>query len=81
MTTETKITEPVDCEIWIAMNEDGGWVVTNDEGDALTKLGEDEGGYAGRVVKVTVKMTRPVIDEATVTIPDTAGTVVVQSEA
>lgn len=72
--------EPIDCEIWIAMNEDGGWIVTNDESGAAEKLGEDEGGYACRLVKVTVKMTPPVIDEATVTVPETAGTVEVFPE-
>jgi hypothetical protein len=67
------MTEKTTCEIYIAMNEDGGWVVTNDESEALSKLGEDEGGSLARVVKVTVKMAPPVMFEATVDVPDEAG--------
>jgi hypothetical protein len=63
----------IDCEVYLAMNEDGGWIVTNDESDALTQLSENEGGYQARVVKVTVKMTPPKMTEATVTIADDAG--------
>jgi hypothetical protein len=65
----------IDCEIYLAMNEDGGWIVTNDEGDALTQLSENEGGYLARVVKVTVKMTPPKMTEATVTVGADAGKV------
>jgi len=66
----------IDCEIYIAMNEDGDWVVVAaDETEALTKLGElgRAGGYQARVVKVTVKMTPPKMAETTVTITDDAG--------
>jgi hypothetical protein len=63
----------IDCEIYIAMNEDGGWIVCTDESEALTQLGEQEGGYTARVVKVTVKMTPPKMAEATVTVTDEAG--------
>ena len=66
--------EKTNCEIWIAMNEDGGWVVVTDESEALSTLGEDEGGYLGRVVKVTVKMAPPKMTEASVDVPDEAGT-------
>jgi hypothetical protein len=65
----------IDCEIYLAMNEDGGWIVTNDESDALTQLSENEGGYQARVVKVTVKMTPPKMTEATVTAGADAGKV------
>lgn len=67
------MTEPVECEIWIAMNEEGGWIVCKDESDALQMLNEDEGGWHARVVKLTVKMTPPQAQEITVTVPDTAG--------
>jgi hypothetical protein len=72
---ETKMNEPkkIDCEIYIAMNEDGGWIVTSDDSEALSTLAENEGGWLARVVKVTVKMTPPVIAEATVDVPDEAG--------
>jgi hypothetical protein len=70
----------IDCEIWLAMNEDGDWIVATDESEALTKLGEDCGGYQARVVKITVKMTPPAMPETTVTIGDDVGTVVAQAE-
>jgi hypothetical protein len=65
----------IDVELYIAMNEDGGWIVTNDESDTIGTLAENEGGNLARVVKVTVKMTPPTLDEATVDIPDSAGSV------
>ena len=67
------MTEPVECEIWLAMNEDGDWIVTCDEADALNELGAQQGGNIGRVVKLVVKMTPPQAQEITVTVPDTAG--------
>lgn len=67
------MTNQVDVELFIAMNEDGAWIVTNDESDALSNLAENEGGYMARVVKVVVKMTPPVMSEAAVTIADEAG--------
>ena len=51
--------EKVTCEIFIAMNEDGNWIVESEESEALSKLAEDQGGYHARVVKITVKMTPP----------------------
>jgi hypothetical protein len=42
-----------ECEFYLAINEDGGFVVCKDEEDALSKLGEDEGGYYGAVYKFT----------------------------
>jgi hypothetical protein len=70
---EKQMSEKVQVEIFVAMNEDGGWIVTNDEGEALSTLAENEGGWLARVVKVTVKMTPPVMTEATVDVPDEAG--------
>lgn len=61
------------CEIFIAMNEDGGYVVTTDESEALERLAENEGGYHARVVKLTVKMTAPQMTEAEVEVPNEAG--------
>ena len=64
------------CEIFLAMNEDGGWVVVTDESEALSKLAENEGGYHARVVKVTVKMAPPVMTEAEVEVANEAGSTV-----
>lgn len=66
-------TNKVEVEIYIAMNEDGAWIVTNDESDALTTLNAFVGGYCGRVVKLTVKMAPPVMSEAEVDVADEAG--------
>jgi hypothetical protein len=66
----------VTCEIFLAMNEDGDWIVETDESEALSKLAEDAGGYQARVIKITVKMSPPVMAEAEVTIPDDDGKVV-----
>lgn len=64
----------VTCEIYIAMNEERDWIVCSDESEALSTLASDCGGYHARVVKVTVRMSPPVIAEAAVDIPDDAGT-------
>lgn len=57
-------------EIYIAMNEDGGYVAATDESEALEML---EGGYRARVVKLKVKMAPPEVNEAEIDIPDEAG--------
>jgi hypothetical protein len=74
--------DKVICEIFIAMNEEGDWIVTDQEEEALSKLAEDQGGYLGRVVKIKVKMTPPVMTEAEVEVSDEAGkTQEVETEA
>jgi hypothetical protein len=60
----------VTCEIFLAMNEDGDWIVETDESEALSKLAEDQGGYHARVVKIAVKMTPPMMTAASVDVPD-----------
>jgi hypothetical protein len=76
------MTEKINCEIFIAMNEDGGWIVGADESEALSALAESEGGYHARVVKITVKMAPPVMTEAAIDVPDEAGeTSKVETEA
>lgn len=69
----------IECELYIAMNEDGSWIVRTDESDALADLQTDEGGYHARVVNVTVKMLPPKMDEAEVVVPDSAGTLAAQA--
>lgn len=65
-----------DVVLFIAMNEEGDWVVNSEESEVLNQLAEDQGGYQARVVKITVKMRPPVMAEASVTVPDDAGTAV-----
>lgn len=60
----------VTAELWVAMNEDGDWVVVTNESEALRELAEQWGAYATRVVKVSVTMTPPVVTEVTVAVPD-----------
>lgn len=60
-------------EVFIAMNEDGGYIVTTDESEALSQLAEIEGGYHARVVKLTVRMAPPQMTEAEIEVPDEAG--------
>jgi hypothetical protein len=62
-----------DCEIRIAMNEDGDWVVCTADDNALDQLSGEVGGFMARVVAITVRMSPPVMSEASVTIPDEAG--------
>lgn len=67
------MSEKIRCEIFIAMNEDGDWVVLDDESEAINQLSENAGGYHARVVKVTVKMAPPKMTEAEVEVSDEAG--------
>jgi hypothetical protein len=70
------MTDKTTCELYIAMNEDGGWIVTADESEAMYRLNEEEGGYQCRIIKIVVKMTPPVIPAALVDVPDSSGTTV-----
>ena len=65
--------EKTTVEIWIAMNEDGDYVVVKDESEALEQLINDCGGYHCRIVKLAVTMAPPRATEATVDVPDEAG--------
>jgi hypothetical protein len=76
------MSEKIECTVFIAMNEDGDFVVVTDESDALSTLNDDVGGYSARIVKVVVKMTPPTMTEATVDVPDEAGeTTKIEAEA
>jgi hypothetical protein len=70
------MTDQIEIEIFVAMNEDGGWVVATDEADAATQLDENEGGCHRRIVMIKVKMTPPQITEASIVVPDEAGNTV-----
>lgn len=66
-------TKQVEIELFIAMNEEGDWIVETDESEALSNLAENQGGYHGRVVKLKVKMTPPKCAEIEVAVPEEAG--------
>jgi hexokinase len=65
--------EKTTVEIFIAMNENGDFIMIKEESEALEILALDCGGYHARVVKVTVKMAPPVMTETEVEVPDEAG--------
>jgi hypothetical protein len=60
-------------EIYVAMNEDGDFRASDDYDAAVDNLSEDCGGYMRRVVKLTVSMSAPKMDEASVLVADSAG--------
>lgn len=55
-------------ELWVAMNEDGYWVVTTEESDTLTELADQHGSNAARVVKLVVTMSAPEVTEVSVSV-------------
>jgi len=65
--------EKTTVEIFIAMNEDGDFVVVKEESEAMEQIYSDCGGYIARVVKITVKMAPPVITVVEAVVPDEAG--------
>ena len=65
--------DKVEAEIFIAMNEDGNYVVSADDNEVLELFDSDVGGICRKVVKLTVKITPPEVEEVSVDIPDTAG--------
>lgn len=71
----------VKCEVWVAVNEDGDFVVVQDESEALPTLQENVGGYAARVVKITAMIEPPVVAETTIDVPDELGKTVEQVHA
>jgi hypothetical protein len=72
---ETPMTDKVKCELWVAINEDGDYVVSNADGaEALSDLLENWGGNAARVVKLTALIRPPVVeDTAEIDVADDAG--------
>jgi hypothetical protein len=71
--TEATMAEKQQFEFYVAINEEGGFIVTKDDSDALQKLGEDEGGYAARVIKMTLLASLPkIVEAAPVEAPDEA---------
>ena len=59
----------IECEIWIAMDEDGNWRVSKEQDDVISDI-SDERGLCIRTARVTVKMAPPQVAEFEVDIPD-----------
>lgn len=68
------MSEKVECEIAICMDEDGVWAVREwaDRDDAVSAIGEN-GGMALRTVRLTVLIMPPQVEETTIDVPDEAG--------
>ena len=65
-------------EILLACDEEGNVAVglaEDDFGERIAELGSDHATLAVRVVKLKVKMSAPQITEASVDVPDEAGSV------
>jgi hypothetical protein len=72
---ETEMADKVKCELWVAINEDGDYVVsTADSAEALSDLIENWGANAARVVKLTALIRPPAVEDAEVVdVTDEAG--------
>lgn len=68
------MTKKIEVELFIAINEDGDWVVNSDESEVLGQLAEDCGGYQAKVVKVKLSIAPPVMEEVQADVPESAGT-------
>lgn len=61
------------CEIFIAMNEQGDWIVGTDAESATESMATDFGGAVCRMVAIRVHMNRPRIEQlADVVVPSEA---------
>ena len=61
-------------EIFFAMNEDGDFYVGNDKSEASDGLTENCGALMIRIVKLTVRMAAPEVEDGPqLDIPDDAG--------
>jgi hypothetical protein len=68
------MTTKIECEIYLAMNEDGCWEINTDADDAIVALRDNYGGAVVRTIKLTAKVAPPQIEEAELDVPDEAGT-------
>lgn len=59
------MTEKLECEIFLAMNEYREWRVSKDDVDVFDDL-----AGAVRLVKLTAKIAPPVMTEVTIDVPD-----------
>jgi hypothetical protein len=62
-------------EVWIAMNEDGDYVVAKDKDDAVDLFNEECGGIC-RMIRLRVTMAPPEVAEIDLDVPNEAGVTV-----
>lgn len=69
------MTEKIEIEVWIIMDEDGDYAVGGDRDEAIENFDNNIGGSGPRrVVKRTMLMTPPAVEEGPeIDIPDNAG--------
>lgn len=72
--------EKLTCEIYLGINEDGGYVVATSDNDIPELLADNEGGNCCKIVKLTVKIATPAIEEIQINVPDTVGKITVTAE-
>jgi hypothetical protein len=65
--------EKHEIEFYLIINEDCDFEVDRDVVDVRDKLLENAGGGAFRTIKLTAKVTLPVVEDAEIDIPDAAG--------
>src|SRR5262249_19878663 len=70
---EGEMPDKIDCEIYLAINEDGDYEVATTDGDAAQLLSENSGGAMIRIVRITAKIAPPKATEVTLDVPDEAG--------
>jgi hypothetical protein len=62
------------CEIWLIVDEDGNYECSGDRSTADELFNDNIGGTGPRrVVKLTVQITPPQVDDAQVDVADNAG--------
>lgn len=67
--------DKIPCQLWIAMNECGDWIVSAEsDSDAAERLVEEQGGAQCRVARIEIRMRPPVDceknDPASIEVPD-----------
>jgi hypothetical protein len=63
------MTDKIEFEIFIAVDENGKWFVGKEPDDVVSDLSQ-EGGYCMRTARVTVKMSKPEMAEFEVEVPE-----------
>lgn len=67
------MTDKIKCEIMVAVNDDGHFVVCKDDTDVVELMNDEYGGCAIRVLKLNVHVTPPTPIEVNVNIAAEAG--------
>jgi hypothetical protein len=66
-------TKKFDCQFYLAINEDGEFVVTTEEDSALSNLADSEGGYYGQIYEINLKVAGAKAQVITAELPEPKG--------